>query len=135
MIVFFNKLLACQLAIIDRDIAAMNKNKNKNSTEPPRSYGVEKKKIFRVIFIKPIFSCYSFYDYFFVFLSEWRKKRNVTAASSSPRNIPMFFNIKNVSLSYIIIYDDDGHFSISCCCCCCIFMWGSTLPHWPHGTL
>jgi hypothetical protein len=35
----------------------------------------------------------SFDDYF----PGWRKKRNVTAASSSPRNIPMFFNTKNVS--------------------------------------
>ena len=73
---FFNKLLACQLAIIDRDIAAMNKKKKIKIPPSPRDHmGSKKKKIFRVIFIKSqTFLCYSFYDYYFSFRVEKEEK-------------------------------------------------------------
>lgn len=59
----------------------------------------------------------SFDDYF----PGWRKKRNVTAASSSPRNIPMFFNTKNVSRNKEMSLFIFSYFSLPrVCVCVCV---------------
>jgi hypothetical protein len=104
---FFNKLLACQPAIIDRDSAMKFFRWASIVTYSFLLYPTSWKFLYFIPFRRirknlNIFLCnfinrshlfLSFCDYF----PGWRKKRNVTAASSSPRNIPMFFNTKNVS--------------------------------------